>query len=227
MQANIILWLNTWMSTHPLWLAIIPLLSDIFVFTYPFYLIYLYFTPQETTSWWKKIWRKTIDDNTHKINALTIFFTMVAWILSNYLIKVFVTEPRPFHVLQLAVNPKQRLLLSDLPTDTFPSDHATVGMSIAAATLLLWYQQKNTSLIRAWWIFLVFTLIMNISRITLGVHRPADILWGMGVGIIIACVLTYEPVSLFMSQKIYNPLIRFQEYLLEKIKKLFLNLSRF
>jgi hypothetical protein len=43
-------------------------------------------------------------------------------------------------VLDLAINPKESLMIKHIPADTFPSDHAAVGMTIAIAVLILGYR---------------------------------------------------------------------------------------
>ena len=218
MQETIILTLNNMMASSPLLITLIPILGDVFVFSYPVYLLYLYFSHTKNMSRWKKIVHIS-EEKIQKNNALTIFFAAATGVIMNYMIKFFVTEQRPYHVIELAVNPKESLILNSIPTDSFPSDHASVGMSIALTTLILGYRYHNTQMIKIGWIFIAFTLIMNISRITIGVHRPADILWGMGVGMIAAILLTYTPVYNFLSKKIYTPLITFQEYIFGKIIK--------
>lgn len=137
MQETIITTLNAWMASSPLLIKLIPLLGDIFVFSYPIYLIYLYFAHTETHSWRANLWRTIAPDKTNKINALTILFATGGGIIVNYIIKFFVTEQRPYRVIDLTLNPKESLILTNIPSDSFPSDHATVGMSVAMTTLLL------------------------------------------------------------------------------------------
>lgn len=218
MQATLITTLNTWMASSSLLIKLIPILGDVFVFSYPLYLLYLYFSHTDNLSWWKKLFHRS-EQKTHKFQALTILFATAGGVILNYIIKAFVSQQRPYHTLDLAINPKESLILSSIPTDAFPSDHATVGMSIAMTTLLLWYKNNNKNMIVAWRIFMSFTLIMNFSRITIGVHRPLDILWGMIVGIMVAYIFTYKPIYNFLNKKIYTPIIIFQEYIFGNINK--------
>ena len=136
MQSQIILSLNAWMASSPTLTMILPILADIFVFTYPVYLIYLYFFTHDNINRWKRFWKKS-NDREHKYQALSIFIAFITAILINYSIKLFVSEPRPYHVLNLAINPKESLLLNTIPVDSFPSDHAAVGLTIALSTLIL------------------------------------------------------------------------------------------
>ncbi|USN57586.1 MAG: phosphatase PAP2 family protein [Candidatus Peribacteria bacterium] len=60
----------------------------------------------------------------------------------NYIIKSFIHRPRPYVALDLPV-PTEELALSSIPTDSFPSDHAAVSMTIAATLLFRGYRTKN------------------------------------------------------------------------------------
>ena len=217
MQEFLITTLNLRMSTSPFLIQIIPILADIFVFSYPVYLIYLYFS-QIQTSRWQKIFTSP-NNKTNKYNALTIVYATITAIIINYIVKFFVTEQRPYHTLDLSINPQESLILNQIPTDSFPSDHAAVGTVIAISTLILWYRYKNKNMILTGWIFVWFSIIMDISRITLGLHRPADILWGIGVGLCAAVIITYSPINNYLTKNISSYLVRFQEYVFNKINK--------
>lgn len=217
MQSEIILFLNNWMASSWLLTTIIPLLWDIFVFSYPLYLLYLYFT--HNSMWrWGKIWHRHIDRQ-NKYNALSILFSFIGSIIINYIIKFFIYENRPFEVLDLTINPKESLILNTIPINSFPSDHAAASMTISLTTLLIWYQSNNKKMITMWRIFLVFALIMDISRITIWVHRPIDIIIGSIIWACVAYTITRPDINKRLGDNIYNPLITFQEYLFSLIKK--------
>lgn len=215
-QSEIIMSLNNIMASSLFLTKIIPLLADIFVFSYPIYLIYLYFFTEDKLSRWKKLLYKNTN-RLHKYNALTILFSFLWSIVINYIIKAFIEQPRPYQILQLSINPKESLILHSIPTDSFPSDHAAVGMTIAITTLLLWYNHKNRKIIIIWRIFLCFALIMDISRITIGVHRPIDILAGSVIWAIVAMIINYNPIQKWLSKYLFNPIINFQEYIFKKL----------
>jgi undecaprenyl-diphosphatase len=218
MQSSIIISLNTRMASSSLLTTLIPVLSDIFVFSYPLYLIYLYFFTHDTMWRWKKIRHRT-SDRQHKYVALTIFSSFIGSLIINYIIKAFVEQPRPYQVLDLAINPKESLILNSIPSDSFPSDHAAVSMTIAISTLIMWYTTHNKKMITTWRVFLCFALIMDISRITIGVHRPIDIIIGSIIGVIVAYLITKPTINTRLISKIYNPIINFQEYIFGCIKK--------
>ncbi len=217
MQNETILTLNNIMASSDLLTKIIPILADIFVFTYPLYLLYLYFFNHKISRW-NSIWNKN-SDRQHKYNALTILFSFIWSIIINYIIKAFVQQPRPYQILNLMINPKESLLLNSIPSDSFPSDHAAVGMTIAISTLVVWYRNNNKKIIIIWRVFLCFAIIMDISRITMGVHRPIDILAGSIIGLCMAIIINRYSVNKRLQNTIYDPIINFQEYIFGIIKK--------
>lgn len=148
MQETIITTLNTRMASSSILIKIIPILGDIFVFTYPIYLLYIYFSHSESISRWKKILHIS-ENSTNKINALTIIFATASGVIINYIFKAFISEARPYESIALAINPQESLILNSIPTDSFPSDHATVGMTVALTTLILAYRYNKKSLIIA------------------------------------------------------------------------------
>lgn len=214
MQSSIILSLNSFMASSPLLIKIVPILADIFVFSYPLYLIYLYFFTHDSIARWQRLWHKPTDrqhkptDRQHKHIALSILSSFIGSVIVNYSIKAFIEQPRPYQVLDLLINPKESLILNAIPTDSFPSDHAAVGATIAIAILLWGYKTKNKSLIIAWWVFVGFALIMDICRITMGVHRPIDIIAGIVIGIVVSLILSFSH-SLILP--VYNRIISLQE----------------
>ena len=54
---------------------------------------------------------------------------------------------------------------------------------------------------------------MNISRVTIGIHWPIDILGGSMVGIVVALVVTNPSLNSILQDKLYNPLINVQEWI--------------
>lgn len=210
MQESIILSLNSFMASSPTLIAIIPVLADIFVFSYPLYLIYLYFIAHDHQGRRKKLFHPS-HDRQHKYQALTIFSSFVGSIIINYILKAFVEQPRPYKVLELLVNPKESLILNSIPHDSFPSDHAAVGMTIAICLLIIGYSSKDDKKIAFWRFFIVFALIMDVCRITIGVHRPIDIFTGAFIGASVAILLTRPSIQPFLTNKIYTPIVDFQE----------------
>lgn len=217
MQSSIILTLNARMASSSLLTIMIPILSDIFVFSYPLYLIYLYFFSHDKLSRRSQL-RNTSSNRLYKYQALTIFFWFIWSILINYIVKFFVEEQRPYQVINLLINPKESLILNSIPTDSFPSDHAAVGMVIALSVLIIWYRTQDKKKIATWRLFLIFALIMDISRITIGVHRPLDIIAWSLIGAVVAIIINLPTVYQRLTTTISDPLITMQEWIFEKIR---------
>lgn len=219
MQSTLIIYLNTMMASSTFWTQLVPILSDIFVFSYPCYLLYLYFVAHDHDNRWRSFlfWHQ---DRKHKYEALTIFSSFVLSIVINYSIKWFVEQARPYKVLDLLINPQESLILESIPHDSFPSDHAAVGMTIAICVILLAYRENNTKKILFWRLFLVFALIMDISRITIGVHRPSDIIAGSIVWWLSAYLMTRPQIGHYVEYYIFWPLVDIQEKIVGQLKRL-------
>ncbi|USN55498.1 MAG: hypothetical protein H6765_02650 [Candidatus Peribacteria bacterium] len=112
--------LNDWINKHYILVQLIPYTADIFVFTYPIYLVALY------------LYGVSKQQQYYKEAALAIFFSAILASLINTTIQFFGDKTRP----ELSVLNKGQLLLSHLPSDPFPSDHAAVSAAVAMATLL-------------------------------------------------------------------------------------------
>lgn len=102
-----------------------------------------------------------------RTQLLHIFYACVVGIVFSYIIKQFVDVERPEQYLEST----QNLILSTIPEKSFPSDHATVSFAFVTALFFTGFQKLG-------YVFLPFVIVMNISRILVGVHWPLDILAG-------------------------------------------------
>ena len=163
----------------------ISILADIIVFLFPVFLIIVYI-----------IWMKKKSD-VWKEYALRIFFSSVVAAIINIVIQLFVNKPRPETILVSA----NRLVLKHLPTMSFPSDHAAVSMAFWVAVyyfIVLFSQKKQKNTMQWWWIFfIIWSIIMSIARVAVGVHWPMDILIGWLVGILAVYCTTFIPEKVF------------------------------
>lgn len=169
--------LNTAMIESSILSYRVPILADIFVFSYPIYLLGLY-------GWW---WIKK--DILPKVSAIIIWANVAITVIINISIQFFIDKARPNIVLWLIDQKQETILHKFLPSSSFPSDHAAVSMSIAVASILRWILHKDTKYIWFWSIGIIFSGIMCSSRIMTAVHRPTDIIAGMCVGIIVPLLL--------------------------------------
>lgn len=189
--------LNMMMKQSPVLSTMIPFMADVFVFTYPLFLIAYYLIGIQ------------LKNHHRKVEALTIFLAAVLGFVVNFIFKIFVGKARPDQVL-FAQND---LILQALPKFSFPSDHATVSMTMAVATLFIALQIKNKGL-RWFAIFLIWgSLVMCVSRVMIGVHWPTDILAGWLIGALIWWGITRMSVVVFLKKYIFDYLIHFQEFI--------------
>lgn len=92
-----------------------------------------------------------------------------AWVAS-YIIKILSMIPRPFDTLHLT----PLFMESGF---SFPSSHVTVISAIAVIAWNIDYRLGIT--------FFVFTILVAVSRMIIGVHYPIDVIGGICLGIII------------------------------------------
>ena len=112
--------LNEWVSKHDVLVQILPYTADIFVFSYPVYLVALYV-------------RGIVHRNSYyKLSALYIAGSSGLAALINMLIQFVGEKSRP----EQSIETRETLILEHLPTDPFPSDHAAVSAAVAMSTLL-------------------------------------------------------------------------------------------
>ena len=100
-----------------------------------------------------------------KQNLIFIFYWVVFWIVISLIIQQFINIERPEQHLKAGA----KLLLDHLPDASFPSDHATVSIAFLTWVFLAGYK-------KLFWLFLIFFVAMNLSRIIAWVHWPFDIL---------------------------------------------------
>ncbi len=104
-------------------------------------------------------------NNDKKKDLLFIFYSAIIWIIFSYIIKSFVSIDRPETVLEWV----WKLVLDHIPDASFPSDHATVSVAFLVSLFFAWYK-------KTWIVFIIPVILMNLSRITVWVHWPIDIL---------------------------------------------------
>jgi len=137
---------------------IIWLFSDAPIFFLPVFLLWawLYWTFKEK-------------NNDKKENILFIFYSVVVWLILNTFIKIFIFEHRPEWII--------KPILTHVPDNSFPSDHATVSFSFLFALYAAWYK-------KTFWIFMPFVVLMNFSRIAGWIHWFFDIIVWLILGVI-------------------------------------------
>lgn len=199
--------LNRWIDIQSKyeWIAnLAPTFADIFVFTYPVFLIliYLYAIIKKKTN--IKQW------------ALYILFATIIAVLINIWIQCFFYKERPIVVLNQPET-KETFMHDFLPPSSFPSDHAIVSMAVAMATLLRWLYNKRKFFTRSWIIFIIISIVMTLCRILTLVHRPSDIFAWLALWALVPSLLMIRPIRYTLIRNIINPIIRFEQWIIDNL----------
>lgn len=150
-------------TQNPLIAQCVFYLADLPIFVIPLFL---------AGSW---IFFAVKKQNSPKEILLFLFYSMVLAILVSTFIQQFVDLDRPEESIKNA----GRLILAHIPDASFPSDHASVGISFITSLFLFWY-------VRFALILTPFFILMLLSRISGGLHWPLDILVGSIIGVLSA-----------------------------------------
>ncbi len=104
------------------------------------------------------------------VSALTLVMVgLGVWSL-NQVIGLLVNQPRPF-VTHKTI---QALFPPSMSWKSFPSDHAALA---AVAAFGVWSLYPVLG-----WIFLVFAVLIGLSRVGAGLHFTKDIIGGLAIG---------------------------------------------
>ncbi|MDP6923368.1 MAG: undecaprenyl-diphosphatase [Candidatus Scalindua sp.] len=118
------------------------------------------------------LWFSSMKDG--KYYALTAGYSAILGILINRSITLFYFHPRPF-MQEIGTQ-----LVYHVPESSFPSDHTTFMLSIAA--MLLYFRSTVT----IGCLLFFFGLLSGGSRVFCGVHFPVDIIGSVLVSLIVA-----------------------------------------
>ncbi len=203
---NLLLFLNEYIKYNDFLMYSVPLSADIFVFFYPVLLVILYIV-------WivkNKIY--------YKESALWIFWAWVLSMLVNISTQLFFDKLRPNLLLWMDYEKIETILHRFLPQSSFPSDHAATSMWIAVALFLWWSKNKDKKFKYLWAIFLLFAVIMWISRVAVWVHWPTDIIAGFIIGVLVPIVLFQKQVYKLLKKILITPIINIQKWIWKLFK---------
>ena len=115
---------------------------------------------------------------------LVILVLVCADQLSSFVIKPMVHRARPCHMVNGAQVVQQiHLLVHCGGGMAFPSSHAV--NNFAVATLFAFFYRRET------WALFAWAGLVALSRVTVGVHYPSDILGGAIIGAAVAAVVLW------------------------------------
>lgn len=141
--------------------SFVSIFADLPIFLLPIFLL---------TFWIIHTHKRKNDEK--RVELMYILYGTVIAIFISIIIQQFVNIDRP----ESALTSAKALILDHIPDASFPSDHASVSIAFLTGVFLSSYRKY-------FWIFLPLILIMNLSRVMVGVHWPLDILAGTIVGI--------------------------------------------
>ena len=129
--------------------------------------------------WWPRDERTRIR---HAVTSSGLAF--LVGLLLNQVILLAVHRVRPYD------QSVTHLLIPPSADWSFPSDHATASVAVAATFLLLGLRRRGLG-------FLFAALIISFSRVYLGIHFISDVLGGAVTGLLAAFALmaVYSPQS--------------------------------
>jgi len=144
---------------------VIWVFSDAPIFFLPLFLFWawLYWTFKEK-------------NDTKKEGLLFILYSIIASVIINTFVKLFVFENRP----DTLINP----ILQHIPDNSFPSDHASVSFAFLFALYASGYK-------KTFWVFSPFVILMNFSRIAGWLHWFWDVIVWLFLWLI-AVIIIYK-----------------------------------
>ncbi len=108
-------------------------------------------------------------------DSIFVFLVTIIAIEISYIVSELYYHPRPFELYET--------LLSRVPQNTFPSQHAATFYAFAFAFL---YRQR----LKIGVFFVTLSVINSLARIYVGFHFPLDIIAGAVIGIIALLALS-------------------------------------
>lgn len=118
----------------------------------------------------------TIIPNTRRCGVNVLWAMLITHVIGNVIVKPIVARPRPF-----LEYPSVELIVKAPGSYSFPSGHAASSFT-AALTIFFYYKKPGA-------IALVAAAMIAFSRMYLFVHYPTDVLCGVLLGCVDACLI--------------------------------------
>jgi undecaprenyl-diphosphatase len=139
-------------------------------------------------------------DSNQKVHRELVISTLVATIASLIFVKIVRSllpfRLRPIHDLASGFTLPYHVTTETLWNwSSFPSDTAAMVFALAAGLAIIW---------RGWgWLALVYSLVVvALPRIYLGYHYPSDVGAAAVIGILIAFILTRDPIRRPLTRRV-------------------------
>ena len=135
---------------------------------------------------------------TRKFGIMCIVSLLVTALINDIILKNIFSRARPYEDLELlsnlvSIQNNGGQVYGVVPTSSsFPSGHTATAFCVFSSSLLLYIFSKEDKklYLRFMIFFLVFSVLMGLSRILLSHHYTTDVIAGMAVGIV-GGILTY------------------------------------
>ena len=137
---------------------------------------------------------------TRKLGFMCCFAIGCMVLINNICIKHIVNRIRPYEVIEGLIP------LGNIPDDSsFPSGHTAISFTVS---LVLLFSTKKRFGIPA----VILAVLIALSRMYVGVHYPTDVLGGLVVGIVCACL------GLWLGPKSWDIAVKILPFLDDKKK---------
>lgn len=134
---------------------------------------------------------------TRKVGLCMIVAVIIGALFTNVFLKDFIARPRPFTSSEIYYEWWQAMGAYDVSDLSFPSGHVTAAT--AGAVALIVASKKRLA-----WLSLLYVALMALSRMYFVVHYPTDVLAGVLVGSIAACL------ACWLVNKVHSTRIKLQ-----------------
>lgn len=161
-------------------------MADLPIFILPIFLV------------WYWIYQRKNDNEKKKL--LFIFYSILIAICISLFIQQLVDIDRP----ETSLIASGKLILDHIPDNSFPSDHASVGIAFVSSLFFFWFGKSA-------FLLLPLFIMMVVSRIVGWVHWPFDIfVWALVW--ILSAFLVYKWQNLNIFKNINNFILQIAHY---------------